>query len=282
MKLLLIPKDKEEIFKADAIVDGFIIGIENLSTNLPGYFTLEDVKEIRKVTDKEIFISLNKNMHSFDLPLLKNILLELEKLDIEGILYYDVSIVNIKQELNLKNELVWNGEHLVTNSLSCDFWKENGVGYAYLSSDITKEEILKISKETSMHLMINVFGYVPIFTSYRHLIKNYLKTFSLTDNSSIHYILKEGKKYPITDYINTTVYSNHILSVFDSYLELSNLAYGVINSFNLDIEVLLEIINMFKTVNDENKEEYSKKINSYFPNIDDGFLNKETIYRVIK
>ena len=139
-----MPKNLEEIKKTDNLVDGYIIGIEDLSTNMPAYFSLSELKEMLKITDKEVFVSLNKNMHSKDLPLLKNTLLELEKLNIEGILYYDVSIVNIKQELNLKKDLVWNGEHLVTNSLSIDFWKSEGVNFAYLSSDITKEEIIKI------------------------------------------------------------------------------------------------------------------------------------------
>ena len=141
------------------------------------------LKEILKMTSKKVFVSLNKNMHSKDLNFLKEILLELEKLNIEGILYYDVSVVNIKQELSLKKDLVWSAEHLVTNSLSINFWKDEGVNFAYLSSDITIEEIKKIKNETDVTLMMNIFGYVPIFTSYRHLIKNYLKTFNLkTEN----------------------------------------------------------------------------------------------------
>lgn len=282
MKLILIPKTIDEINKTKDLVDGFIIGIENLSTNLPSYFSLSTLKEILKITNKEIFVSLNKNMHSKDLPILKATLLELEKLNIEGILYYDVSVVNMKQELNLKKDLVWNGEHLVTNSISCEFWHNEGVNYAYLSSDITKEEILKIGEETNMTLMMNIFGYVPIFTSYRHLVKNYLKTFNLVDNSKINYIEKEGKKYPIVDNENTTVYSNNILNTLNEYLEFDKIEYGVINSFNIDDELIIEVIKMFKEVNNKNINEYNEKISKYFSNIDNGFLNKETIYKVVK
>lgn len=282
MKLILIPKNKEQIIKTNDLVDGFIIGIQNLSTNLPSYFDLNELKEIVKSTDKEIFVSLNKNMHSTDLPVLKETLLELEKLNINGILYYDVSLVNIKQELNLKKDLVWNGEHLVTNSLSIDFWNQEGVNFAYLSSDITKEEILKIKEDTKIKLMMNIFGYVPIFTSYRHLIKNYIKTFNLENNSEINYIEKEVKKYPIVDSINTTVYSNNILNTLNEYLELKNIEYGVINSFNIDFDLIIEVIKLFKNINENNIKEYSQKINELFNNIDNGFLEKETIYKVIK
>lgn len=282
MKLVLIPKSKEEILKTNDLVDGFIIGIENLSTNLPNYFDLNELKEILKQTNKEIFVSLNKNMHSTDLAILKETLLELEKLNIKGILYYDVSLVNIKQELNLKKDLVWNGEHLVTNSLSIEFWYQEGVNYAYLSSDITKEEILKIKQESKSTLMMNVFGYVPIFTSYRHLIKNYIKTFNLNNDSGINYIEKEGKKYPIVDSINTTVYSNNILNTLDEFLDLKDIEYGVINSFNIDNDKLIKVINLFKNINENNKNDILEIINKLFNNIDNGFLKKETIYKVIK
>ena len=280
MKLILIPKNIDEITKANDLVDGFIIGVESLSTNMPFYVNLNELKEILKMTSKKVFVSLNKNMHSKDLNFLKEILLELEKLNIEGILYYDVSVVNIKQELSLKKDLVWSAEHLVTNSLSINFWKDEGVNFAYLSSDITIEEIKKIKNETDVTLMMNIFGYVPIFTSYRHLIKNYLKTFNLNDNSEINYIEKEGKKYPIVDKENTTVYSSNILNACLQIDEDSD--YGVINSFNIDEEVIIEIIKLFKELNEANKDEINSKINSYFKNIDNGFLNKETIYRVIK
>ena len=280
MKLILIPKNIDEITKANDLVDGFIIGVESLSTNMPFYVNLNELKEILKMTSKKVFVSLNKNMHSKDLNFLKEILLELEKLNIEGILYYDVSVVNIKQELSLKKELVWSAEHLVTNSLSINFWKDEGVNFAYLSSDITIEEIKKIKNETDVTLMTNIFGYVPIFTSYRHLIKNYLKTFNLNDNSEINYIEKEGKKYPIVDKENTTVYSSNILNACLQIDE--DIDYGVINSFNIDEEVIIEIIKLFKELNEANKDEINSKINSYFKNIDNGFLNKETIYRVIK
>lgn len=276
-----MPKNLEEIKKTDNLVDGYIIGIEDLSTNMPAYFSLSELKEMLKITDKEVFVSLNKNMHSKDLPLLKNTLLELEKLNIEGILYYDVSIVNIKQELNLKKDLVWNGEHLVTNSLSIDFWKSEGVNFAYLSSDITKEEIIKIKEETNVTLMMNIFGYVPIFTSYRHLVKNYLKTFDLKDESTINYIEKENNKYPIVDNENTTVYSNNILNACIECINI-DIDYGVINSFNIDSDIIIEIVKLFKNMNEENILEINEKINSYFNNIDNGFLDKETIYKVIK
>jgi hypothetical protein len=39
---------------------------------------------------------------------------------------------------------------------------------------------------------------------------------------------------------------------------------------------------MFKSVNENNVLEYEEKINKYFENVDNGFLNIKTIYKVKK
>lgn len=279
-KIILIPNDIEQIEKIDELVDGYIIPFKDLSTNYEYYFNLKELKEITSITKKEIFISLNKNMHNDDIELLKETMLELEKLNIEGILYYDIALVNIKQELNLKKELVWAQEHLSTNYTTCNFWYDEGVKYAYLSSEITIEEIKEIKNNTKMSLFVNIFGYLPMFTSLRPLINNYLETFDIKDDSKIHYMEMDNKYYPIISKENTTIYSNNILNGLKEYLEL-DIEYFVINSFLID-EQLEEVLNMFNKVNDNNIEEYEQKLNNMFSNLNKGFFYLETIYKVIK
>ena len=50
----------------------------------------------------------------------------------------------------------------------------------------------RIKENSKVKTFVNVFGYIPMFASRRHLVNNYLKTFDLTDNSDINYISKEG------------------------------------------------------------------------------------------
>lgn len=279
-KIILIPNSLEQIKQIDDLVDGYIIPLKDLSANYEYYFSFKELEEILTITKKEIFISLNKNMHSSDIELLKETLLELEKLNIEGILYYDIALVNIKQELNLRKELVWSQEHLTTNYTTCNFWYDEGVKYAYLSSEITLDEIKEIKNNTKMSLFVNIFGYTPMFTSLRPLINNYLETFEISDNSKIHYMEKENKYYPITSDKTTTIYSSNILNGLKEYLEL-DVDYFVINSFLIS-EQLEEVLKMFKEANTNNLEENEKQLNNMFTNLDKGFFYLETIYKVIK
>lgn len=280
-KKLIIPSNMKMIKRFKNKVDGYILSVDGLSVNAPYYFKIDEVLDIvRKNHDKEIFISLNKNMHDSDLECLKETLLKLDKTNVKGIIYYDISIVNLKEELGLNLELVWNQEHMTNNYFTINYWKEHGVNYTWLSNDITLKEIKEIEENVNSKLMIELFGYVSMFTSYRHLVNNYLKTFNLAEKKE-YYIEKEGKSYSIVDDKNgTTVYSSNILNGLYESVELNNLDYIILNSYNIDEDCFEIVVELFNNVNDKNKVEYKKIIDNMFKNTDSGFLYKETVYRV--
>lgn len=279
-KIITIPSTSFEISKTKDIVDGFIIGIQDMSVNTNFNISINNMSILNDITDKDIFISLNKNMHNCDLDKIKNILIKLNDYNIKGVLFYDIAVLNIYNSLDLNYDLVWACEHLSTNYETINYWNDFNVNYAYLSSDITENDIKDISLKSKCTLMINMFGYLPMFVSKRHIVRNYLEYFNLHDNSDINYIEKEDKIYPIVDnQIGTFCYSNNILNGIKSYLNI-NVEYIVLNSFEIELNKFIEVIKMFKTVNKNNIEEYNLKINNMFKNIDCGFLNTETIYRV--
>lgn len=279
MKILTHPKNIEEIKKTKHLVDGFIIGIKDMSINTNMY--IESLNLLNNI-DKDIFISLNKNMHNNDLEKIKNILIELNNYNIKGVIYYDVAILNIYKSLDLNYDLVWAQEHLTTNYNTINYWNSFGVSYTYLSSDITEEEIIEIRKNTNSKLIVNLFGYLPMFASKRHIVKNYIENFKLVDNSDINYMTKENKTYPIIDNnIGTSVYSANILNGIRTSLNI-NVDYIVLNSFDIELDKFISVIEMFKSVNKENVLEYEEEINKLFSNVDNGFLNTKTIYKVKK
>lgn len=274
-KLMYMPNKKE----LNNDVDAYLLGIDNLSVNMPIYFTLEEIKNIN--IESEVFISLNKNMHSEDLKLLEETLIELSKLNIKGIFFYDIGVLNIVKRLNLNIPLVWAQEHMTTNYETINFWYNEGVEYTEISEEIKEEEIINIKKNTKSKLIVPILGYFPMFVSRRHLKQNYLKQFSIKDDSKINYIEKEGKIYPIVDEKVTTVYTSSYLNGIKEYLNFKkeNIEYVLINGLLLKEED--KIINMFKTVTTENVEEYYNQLSNILDNnIDTFFLHKDTIYKV--
>ncbi len=284
MKLLIMPKSIDQIESLIEDIDGVIVGIKDLSINQPAYFTLDEIKKINEIiknNGKEIFVSLNKNMFNKDLEILEYTLLQLDNLKLNGILYYDIAIVNFKKNLKLVTPLVWNQEHLTTNYLTSNFWYEYGAKYTMLSSEITIDEINEIALNANAKTMVPIFGYLPMFVSRRHLVKNYLDTFKIKDDSNINYIEKENKTYAIIDSNDGTIaYSNKCLNGINETLKL-NSDYIVLNSFNINNATFRRVVSMYNIVNESNVQEFKEEIDKMLET-DTGFLYKETVYEVKK
>ena len=283
-KILIMPTSKEMVEDLLPYYDGIILGIEGLSVNLPFYIKLEELKNYQKIKEsgKALFIMLNKNMHNSDLDPLKETLQELKQYQIDGVFYYDVSLINLKQKLNLSYPFIWSQEHFSTNAETCNFWASHGCEGAYLSSEITVEEIKEIRTNTNISLFVTLFGYLPMFDSKRHLVKNYLKNFHLKENGNQYFIEKEGKKYPIIDDENgTTVYSWAILNAISEYFLFQKIGidYVILNSFAIDDSLFKKILMNVYGMTEETKDMVEEIINE-LPNVFKGFLYTETIYKV--
>ncbi len=241
------------------MVDAYLLPLKDLSINYPNTFSISEIKKIQKL-GKEVYVFINKNIHNNELDILKDNLRKIEKLNVDGIIFYDIAIVQLKKELNLKTDLVWHQEHLTTNYGTANYWYDKGVKYTYLSSELTKREIEEIKQKAKCKTFINVFGYLPMFTSRRHLVKNYMDTFKIKENGTKIY--KEGKYYNIDDTKNgTTVYSDYILNIKEDM----SADYLVFNGNMIEEKIFKEVLKDYK--NNKFKEET-------------GFLYKETIYKV--
>lgn len=264
-KIAAVINSLNEAQNIQKYVDAFLIPLKDLAVNYNNTFSLNEIKQIKNL-NRELFIILNKNIHNSELPLLEKTLKKLNDLNISGLIFYDIAIVNLKEKLNLKIPLVWNQEHLTTNYGTINYWYDKGVQMTYLSSELTKREVDEIRKNTKAKLFITVFGYLPMFTSKRHLVQNYLDTFNLKSKSHTS-IKKEGKTYQITDsLLGTTVYSDYILNAVNE--DFSNIDYLVFNSNLIDEKTFLEVLQNY----------HDGKPNKF--NIETGFLYQETIYKV--
>ena len=283
-KLMVIPNCYEDITNIIEHVDSIAIGLRDLSVN----FLELDLEQIEHILidihnqNKKLFVSLNKNMHNNDLENVRKALIKFEELRIDGIFYCDVGVLNIHRELKLQIPLVWSAEHLATNYNTINYWSKFNLSYVFLSNEITKEEVTVIKEHSKIPLIVQAFGYVPMYISKRHAIKNYLEHFKLKTDSKDFYIYKEEKKYPILERKdNTEIYSYFILNAIEEYGTM-DVAYILLNGFKINIQLFLQLIDLFNNVNEKNKDEFKNKIDQLFDNTDLGFIYKEAIYQVKK
>ena len=280
MKLLIKPNSYTEEFTN---CDGLILPLKNYSVDYETYFTLNEIKTIRNTFKKEIFVVINKMIFNNEIEKISIILKELDSLNISGIFFYDLAILQLKKDLNLKIDLVWNATHMTTNYKTCDYYHEQGVKYAYLSNEITLKETLEIKEKSKIIPMFTLIAYPPVAMSRRHLITNYNKMHNLENNDYLEIEEKVTKeKYKVFENINGTTFKySKVLNNTEALEQLVKVdfPYLILIEDGIEHKVfinILNIINNYLTTNSSLKE-----ISDLIGN-NTGFLNKETIYKVKK
>ena len=286
---LLISLNTLELGTYLKFTNSFIIGLKDYCVN---YYEadIEDIKEItNKYRDIELFVSINKNIFNDDLEELKNIIIQLAKMNIKGLIFYDLSILNIIKEFNLDISLVIAQDHLITNYNICNYYYEKNVEYAYLSSDITKDEIIEISEKSKIKLITFFFGNLLITHSKRKLLTNYYDYYKIKNKKNSGLIKEKNKEdtyYIEENKIGTNILTEKILNSANFFYELKNkIEYAVLDSNIRDsnFKSFLDVVELYNLAlnNKISKEEFIEKNKEIMKKeLYDGFFNKKTIYKV--
>lgn len=258
----------------------FIFGLRDFSSGYDNELSIKEIKElVEDNKDSEIFIAVNKNIFNEELDKLKDDLLELDKLSIKGILFYDIAILKFKRDLNLKTPLVWNATHMVTNYNTCNYYYDKGVEYAYLAKEITYEEINEIKTNTKMKLFTFILGYPDASYTRRSLVTNYFKSIKKDKTKEVYEIVNNDDKYLIKEENNgTVIYKGEILN--GSYLlDRLNTDYAVLDNYLIDDEVFTKVLGLFVKLVNKYDENIVKEIDSLIGSYK-GFFETKTIYKV--
>ena len=283
---LLVGLNKKGILDYLNYTNSFIIGLKDFSINYQEY-TIDEIRKLREdYPNIEIFVSVNKNIFNSDLKLLEERLEELDELKVSGVLFYDLSVLSIVKRKDLDLALVWSQEHMTTNYNTCNYYYNNGVKYAYLSSEITIEEIKEIKEMSNIKLISFFFGYPDVSFSKRQLLTNYFLYHNLDkdkdwytingDDNNNRYFIKESK-------LGTRILYGKVMNGIKPFYELKDVVdYALLNEELMDHDTFIKGLEIFKRLNDGNidVEEANSKISDLVNSEDTVFYNKKTIYRV--
>lgn len=261
-----------------------LFGLKDLST----YENEISLEELNKYKDKEIYLALDKNMFNEDLPKLEESLKEIDKLNIKGILFYDLAVLHISKRLNLKTPLIWNQNFLVTNYKTCNFYEKQNIKGAVISGEITIEEIEQLAKNTKIDLYINAFGYQLMAISKRKLITNYFNHTKEKNQEKAHKMIEKENSYPIIENETCTkIYTKEVLNgiKYLNSLKQAGIKYIILNDILLDEEKFNKVAKIYeealnKNETDQELLEREKQIKNIINNTSTLFLDKKTIYKV--
>ena len=282
MKLLIEVSGKNNLYLND--VDGIILALDNYSVESIVSFSVDEIKSIKNSTSKEIFVKINKNLMNDDIDTIKDILIELDKIGINGVFFYDLAILELKRELGLSLDLVWNQTHMVNNYKTCDYYYSKGVKYALLGKEITLDEIKEIINKSKITSMVEVVSKPSVAFSKRKLITNYYK--DLGKDTKDELIVTEkvtNSNYHLVEDSNGTSFYLDIITngtsvikeLFDNNCEYIIMREFGVNSFE---ELIIDTKNYISNgcVDDNYVNKYKKLGDST------NFFFKKTIYKVKK
>lgn len=281
--------DKSDLY-VEHDIDGLIVGLDKYSENFNKLFNLSELEELVKKTNKKIFVAFNKLYFNEDIDKVKNVINNIKDMDITGICFSDLGVLNILNDINYKGEIVWIGNHLGTNSNTINFLEKRGVTHALLSTEITIDEIIKIKKNTNIKIGTILYGYLNMATSSRKLLTNYFEYIDQNKKEDT-YIIKDkikNKDYFLVEKDNTNFFTNDVLNGIKFYPELleNGIDFIILDNFKLDKTNFSNVIEAFSSLrsapNDNNFINSLEKVvdsntesNTFY-----GFLDKKTVYKV--
>ena len=279
---LLIEVDSNDNLYLDK-TDGIILPLEGYAVSSSTFFSLDEIKEIKSKKDL-VFVKINKNLFNDDIEKVKEILIELDKINITGVFFYDIAILQIKKDLNLKLDLVWDQTHMVNNYKTCDYYFSKGVKYALLGKEITLDEIKEIINLSKITSMVEVISKPSVAFSKRKLVTNYLDDLGVDGSND----LKVLEKVTDTNYIfiednnGTSIYLDIITNGTTVIKELydTGCKYIIMREFGIKDfkELIIDTKNYIanKCRDLDYIEKYKKLGDST------NFFFKKTIYKVKK
>lgn len=236
MKLLVEVSSKDSLFLEDS--DGIILALEDFSVESVCYFTLDEIISIKNSTKKEVFVKLNKNFFNDEIDKLKDVLIKLDEARIDGVFFYDLAVLELKRELNLKIEVVWNQTHMVNNYRTCNYYYEKGCKYALLGKEITLEEILEIIKNSKINCMVEIVSLPSVAFSRRHLVSNYYHDLekSSKDEILIHEKVSDMNYRVLEDNNGTCFYLDSVTNGTSIIKDLydAGCSYIIFREFGID------------------------------------------------
>lgn len=273
-------KDIEIIKNADA----FLLSNRHFSYRFDESFCINKIRKVKnfcKQNNKKVYILLNKIFKDHELEKLKEFMIKLIKVDVDGFYFADFAVFMIAKELNVADKCIFYHETFLRNSYDIKTYQSLGINKIVCSKDMNLEDINHLDINQKDNYGILCFGYIPLYESERKVLTHYLSLNKLAKNKlkSFDLSLKEVTR----DELYKIIQQEGISSIFDSkvlsYLPYVNSLNKHINTFIIDslffdASYINDVVYLFKQASSD--EEVVSKLNKLDESIEfsDGFLNK--------
>lgn len=137
-------------------------------------FSLEELEEaciFAHNLKKRVYVTVNIVFHDENLVNLKEYLKKLKEINVDAVIISDIIGVSLAKEVGL--DIILSTQASTLNYESVNFWKNLGVRRIVLGREASKEDIIRIKKETGVELECFVHGAMCTSISGKCVLSNY-------------------------------------------------------------------------------------------------------------
>ena len=257
MKLIVELSNKNLIKKylKFNLVSYLVIGYEDLSFNSCAKFNVEEIIEIYNLLkNTNVKLILNAERLFAD-----NELKELDKLIDKGffnyfeyITYSDFGLKIYLENNDVNIKYIFRASTYLTNS--CDVNEYNLINdYVVLSSEISSEELIELSKNLNRPAIVDLFGKSACFYSRRPLLTNYFKYRELPndpkkDNYFVVEELRNDYLSIVENEIGTIILEPKFHMLAEEVLKVENIEFGMISFNKITQKNMISIVNAYNNL----------------------------------
>ncbi len=251
-------------------------------------YTLKEIENINAYCLKEKlkrYVVIDAFISENDRVVINDYLEFLKRLDVDGIYFTDLGVINIANSMGLANKLIYDPDTLLTNSLDVNFFTRQGIG-TVLARELSFEEVENIVKHNPDKCDMQVFGHLKMSYSKRQFMTNYFKYIGKEAdvlNKRTIRLVEENRNYKlpiIEDKYGTRIYSDYVLLMYKQYLDLKPyLKRAIVDDMFIDKhELTLAVLRDYKRVSKMNVDFLGENIIGLYNNISfsDGYLANKT------
>ena len=251
-------------------------------------YSLKEIETINDYCLKENlkrYVVIDAFISEYDRVLVNDYLEFIKKLDVDGIYFTDLGIINVARGIDLTNKLIFDPDTLLTNSFDVNFFLRQGIG-TVLARELSFDEVKDILEKNPGSCDMQIFGHLKMSYSKRQFMTNYFKYIGkdvdVLNKRSIR-LVEENRKYKlpiIEDKYGTRIYSDYVLLMYKEYLQLKPLLKRAIidDTFIEKNELVLAVLRDYKRVSLMNAEFLEENITSLYNDISfsNGYLSNKT------
>ena len=224
----------------DAGINTVLFALPFFSARPAGVFTNQQIEEGTKLLHElnmKSAVQLTRFFTESECEACRDELQLLKAMNVDQIYFTDCAVLQLADELAMKDKLIYNPDTLITNAADAQFYLDQGIHGVTLSKEITKEEMIGIAAQVKGNLEVLIHGRLNMMHSKRRLLTSYYeflgREFDLENNHDL-YLMEENREEHmpiIEDELGTHVFTGFTLCSFN---EVNDLVKAGIQSLRIE------------------------------------------------